>query len=404
MIHTLKRALADIGGALIPDTKRLGLFADTSGNWYAIDSTGAPKLLGNGIQSITKTGSDGPVDTYIVTLTDGSTSTITVTNGSVTSVNGRTGDVTLNTDDVGEDEDATNLYHTPARASAAAPIQTLEGYPVDANKNIKLDPLNLAAVESLPPEPMPDTIRLFARKAANRLMASSMGPSGQPIRFQPHLGTNRMSLWQPNGAGNILATQFGGLWTNTAMTAQPQSDTPIGRIRRAQASTAATAGSIWQLNTDVATAAGQAYSTATGFHVIGHWAPITALDTRRFFVGVSPLAFTNVPLSVFQGVGLQVDSGQELFSVRGFDGAATFTAFSSVDPNAWYRFELFCPPGGDVIGWQLMNLLTGDFQSGQFIGDQLPPPSQFMHVRCQLMSTTGISSIAMGHWSVETDL
>lgn len=45
--------------------------------------------------------------------------------GAVDSVNGQTGVVVLDTDDV--DEGATNLYFTNARASAAAPVQTVDG-------------------------------------------------------------------------------------------------------------------------------------------------------------------------------------------------------------------------------------------------------------------------------------
>lgn len=43
--------------------------------------TGATGATGNGIVSITKTGTSGLVDTYTITYTDGTTSTFTVTNG-----------------------------------------------------------------------------------------------------------------------------------------------------------------------------------------------------------------------------------------------------------------------------------------------------------------------------------
>ena len=50
---------------------------------------------GNGIASIAKTGTSGNVDTYTITMTDGTTTTFTVTNGNVTSVNGQSGAVNL---------------------------------------------------------------------------------------------------------------------------------------------------------------------------------------------------------------------------------------------------------------------------------------------------------------------
>ena len=47
---------------------------------------GADGATGNGIQSITKTGTSGKVDTYTITYTDGTTTTFTVTNGNDASV------------------------------------------------------------------------------------------------------------------------------------------------------------------------------------------------------------------------------------------------------------------------------------------------------------------------------
>jgi hypothetical protein len=75
----------------------------TSGDW----STGSPfgkgdtGDAGNGIASITLTGSVGSIDTYRILYTDATFFDFDVTNGSVTSVAGRTGDVTLAKTDVG---------------------------------------------------------------------------------------------------------------------------------------------------------------------------------------------------------------------------------------------------------------------------------------------------------------
>ena len=145
--------------------------------------------------------------------------------------------------------------------------------------------------------------------------------------------------------------------------------------------------------------------------MIGHWSPLdttaaaVTTATRRFFAGVSTLAHANAPMTGFQGVGVQTDAGETVMSVRGWDGVATpLPDFDAFDPEAWYRFELFCPPLGDFIGWRLSNEITGQAAEGVFTGAQLPPAAQLMHVRCQLMTTTGIHAIAIGHWSIETDL
>lgn len=62
--------------------------------WVLAVTKGDQGATGNGIASITKTGTVGNVDTYTITYTDGTTTTFTVTNGGVATVNGRAGDVT----------------------------------------------------------------------------------------------------------------------------------------------------------------------------------------------------------------------------------------------------------------------------------------------------------------------
>ena len=75
-------------------------FTVTNGEKGDKGDTGA---TGNGIASIAKTGTSGNVDTYTITYTNGQTTTFTVTNGAVASVAGKTGAVTLDAGDVSFD-------------------------------------------------------------------------------------------------------------------------------------------------------------------------------------------------------------------------------------------------------------------------------------------------------------
>ena len=71
-----------------------------NGNWYidGVDTTkpaqGLKGETGNGISSIEKTGTEGLVDTYTITYTDGTTTTFTVTNGAqgIQGIQGEKGD------------------------------------------------------------------------------------------------------------------------------------------------------------------------------------------------------------------------------------------------------------------------------------------------------------------------
>ena len=52
-----------------------------NGNWFIDGKDTGVKAEGNGIVSVEKTGSEGAIDTYIITFTDGTTETFTITNG-----------------------------------------------------------------------------------------------------------------------------------------------------------------------------------------------------------------------------------------------------------------------------------------------------------------------------------
>lgn len=85
----------------------LGIPAGEIGATGAQGDPGPAGETGNGIVSIIKTGTQGNVDTYTITYTNGTTSTFTVTNGTdgaVLSVAGKTGAVTLDAGDVEYDD------------------------------------------------------------------------------------------------------------------------------------------------------------------------------------------------------------------------------------------------------------------------------------------------------------
>lgn len=84
-------ATASIEGGILT----VGIPRGSKGDQGEQGPQGIQGETGNGISSITKTGTQGNVDTYTITMTDGSTATFTVTNGSVISVNGNTGAVNI---------------------------------------------------------------------------------------------------------------------------------------------------------------------------------------------------------------------------------------------------------------------------------------------------------------------
>ena len=67
-------------GNLPTNTQYWQLIAE-KGNTGSTGQTGPVGPTGNGIASIRKTGTDGLVDTYTITYTNGNTTTFTITNG-----------------------------------------------------------------------------------------------------------------------------------------------------------------------------------------------------------------------------------------------------------------------------------------------------------------------------------
>lgn len=253
------------------------------------------------------------------------------------------------------------------------------------------------------PAPAPESVVVFGRESAGRVMAATVGPSGLDTRLQPHIGLNRVAFWAPNGAGNSANTSMGGFFGAPALTALPMDDSPFGRIRKGGVSTTTTTGNAVGLSTSAA------YSLNTGFHVIGHFSPFLNGNTsfRRFFAGMGAAAPTNAALSNYAGIGAHADTAQNTLRMRGLNGVETDlgASFPANDPGAWYRLELFCPPGGTTIGWRIQNLLGTADASGEFTGAQLPTASTFMSIHTRIITATNQAQrMTIGTWTIETDL
>jgi hypothetical protein len=263
-------------------------------------------------------------------------------------------------------------------------------------------PLNLLGMPG-EPAPVSGQLRLFAKERAGRLLPACVGPGGVATRLQPHLGANRLGLWMPNGANTATVTTLGSAWVAPSITAVPMADTPVGRIRKANAATAATAGTVIQLATELA------YSLNTGFHFTANFQPFAAgnVASRRVFCGLSAVAVTNVALSSLALIGIHADVGQNNFQARGVNGVETDlgASFPANSDNDWYRFEMYCVPGGSAVGWNLHNLISGEITGGTFSGVQLPLAGTFMATRTALVTTAAAAQhYRLGHHMVETDL
>lgn len=102
------------------DTGPQGAKGDT-GDTGETGPQGPAGATGNGISSITKTGTVGLVDTYTIAFTDGTSTTFTVTNGQDGSSNVQWGDITGS---IANQTDLNNALNAKANASNLATIES----------------------------------------------------------------------------------------------------------------------------------------------------------------------------------------------------------------------------------------------------------------------------------------
>lgn len=175
------------------------------------------------------------------------------------------------------------------------------------------DPLDLSA--SNPAAPDADTVRIFGRKLAGRMMTAFIGPSGLDSSLQPLLARNKVAWVQPNGNGTVLGSVGMALTaTGTATAANVATTNLHASMRRLDilvtvAATTAVAGfrsaaaQFWRGN-----AAGLG-----GFLYVCRWGPATgvATATMRAWVGLrtSAVAPTDVePSTLLNAIGMGWDA------------------------------------------------------------------------------------------------
>lgn len=98
-------------------------------NWELGTVVGSDGVDGVGIQSITKTGTSGLVDTYTITYTDGTSTTFTVTNGEDGSADIVTSwESTLSDEKVPSEKLVKDTLDTKANSSSLATVATTGDY------------------------------------------------------------------------------------------------------------------------------------------------------------------------------------------------------------------------------------------------------------------------------------
>lgn len=269
--------------------------------------------------------------------------------------------------------------------------------------------------------PAADTLGIFARSIAGRMLPKWIDPSGFDAAFQPALFGNRMVMFLPSTGttGTGSGTSLGPAWTSngtvthpTPATTAPALSNQMKRTRYANVVTtqnqqlgprfnAASEQQFWRGN--AAGLGGFFFSTR---FIVELW----AASTCRIFAGLSATATGSVCISdtvLNDTCGLWHDTTDPNSGANSFSfvtrNTATTTKQSIPLSNAIaagnsYDFFMSCPPNGGTITWRLDDLVNGVSYEGN-TSTTLPTATAFMQSQVQMSNGTAnttVTTVAIG--------
>lgn len=250
----------------------------------------------------------------------------------------------------------------------------------------------------VPSAPAADTLRLFARKTAGRMIPKWIGPSGVDTWFQPALFGNNVVLYLPN-TGTTGGVNLGTPWAVGTTIGHPQPTAGMYLQMKRTTSTmvitttnqalgvssiVSTAAQFWRGN-----GAGQGgffFFARFGIEALTAGTP----NATRLFVGLHSGA-TNIVVSdtipAISAIGLWHDTTDgagviNILTKNGTTAVKNALAGAPVTPyqtGQGYDFYMFARPNDSTVYYRLDNLNTGAILSeGSLSVATLPNPATFM--------------------------
>lgn len=229
-----------------------------------------------------------------------------------------------------------------------------------------------------PPVPAANTLNIFAKKSAGRMMFAQIGPSGLDTTFMSHMGGNKFALWMPPGNGTTVPGVFGMAALTTVGTATARNVATTNRLQRMTRLgyvSAATAGALMSAREAAAKFTTGAGAGMGGFDVRYRFAPTdaAAVAGARMFVGLQANtgAATNVePTTLVNSIGvcqISTSGNLQIYGAGATAGAAVDlgAGFPANGNVAVYELRMFSPPSGGVQ-WTVIRLDTETSVSGTF--------------------------------------
>jgi hypothetical protein len=239
----------------------------------------------------------------------------------------------------------------------------------DANGNVSLTGqlllsgtntnVQLKGITNEPSAPPADTLTLYSKKIAGRMVAKLKGPSGLDTPLQSALWGNNAVLWSPTTATAGLWIGTAGAGAGTYSTQLPTTASQYQSIKRARWANVVTTLNqvLGQRNTEAMFFRGSTTGQG-GFFFFARGGADIWTNGSRFFAGfaTATTVVSAEPSALNNTIGFAVDS-------RGTAATKASTGFTLAS-NTGFDFYIFAPPASSEIHWRIVALNTLTEASG----------------------------------------
>lgn len=255
--------------------------------------------------------------------------------------------------------------------------------------------MNLPIVSANPSAPPTDTLALYARKMAGRVLPKFTPPSGVDSPLQPALFGNNVVMYMPN-TGTTVGLALGTPWAvgTTVAHPAPTSTSMYTQMKRTTSlNVVTTTNQLNSVSSIVNTAAqfwrGNAAGLGGFFFFARFGIEAVAANTTRLFAGLQSgttniLASDTIPAISCIGLWHDTTDGANVINLLTKNGTtATKNALAGSPTTPYsagqgYDFYLFAKPNDTVIYYRLDNLNTGAILSEGSVTTTIPAAATFM--------------------------
>ena len=264
-----------------------------------------------------------------------------------------------------------------------------------------------------PTIPGADTLSLFSRSVAGRMMLAQVGSSGLDTTIQPILARNKVGYWNPQGNATTLPGVFGITAPTTQGTTTARSVTTTSlatRMRRIGFVSATSLPAYAGARIPVAQfTCGSGVNDGSGFMIVERWveSDAAAVSGKRAFHGMTSTtaAFGNTEVSsLLNLVGicqLSTDATQWYWVAAGSSAQAAVAIGTAIgapggaSTTAW-ELAIFAPNGvANTYNLQLTNITTGVTVTRTVTGAAALCPQSTTLLTWQAWATNNATALAV---------